>query len=183
MRITSLVLGASLSLIVLTGCGGSSDDPQPVEQTTTDSSSQSPTLSAGGGQQAPDSPVTRSPDPEMTKEDQARVRDAAKEVVKLYGAGGDHDQWFKNISPMLTPSMQKQVESFDPSYSKLNVSGEPHPLVDPRYPDDNPYWVTMSVPTTSGNWAVIMTRDADRPEVWKADQILPVQVWEKESAE
>lgn len=191
---------AVLPVFVLgvTACGNNDDDQDaatPDHTSSTSPTPYSPAMSnlpsdadtktyplsggAAGGAQAPTNPATAAPAAPITDADRDTAKNTAREISAAYGAGGSHSEWFQNLAPHLTPSMQKTIEDVDPEPLKMNITGDPKIVNDPDIQADNQYWVTVSVPTNTGEWVVKLNRTAQQPDTWKAEQILPASVWAK----
>lgn len=158
--------------------------PATTTSTATATSTETtPVLSGGtaGGAQAPNG-GTESAITSISEADQQAALTAGKTVIEQYSAGGEHDEWFKTIAPNLTAEMQTQLQNFNPEPSKAKVTGEAEKIDDVNVQADNPYWITVKVPTDKGEYAVRLVRTAERPDKWKANEILPITVFQKEQA-
>lgn len=186
------------ALLMLSACSGNSSEepaaPSAASETTSEAPAvtntptaeqSTPVLSGGeqGGAQVPSSTVSAQMLSAVTEEDKAKALEAAKNIVTLYTAGGDHAEWFKNLAPNITAEQQSLLETFNPEPSKATVTGNAEVIADVKVQSDNPYWITAKVPTDKGDYAVRLVRQADRPDKWKADEILPLQVFESEQSE
>lgn len=172
------------TLALLSACSGgdSTRSEEPTNSTVTSAPAPSETtqvLSGGenGGEQVPQAAPTALT--EISDEDRGNALAAGKNIIELYTAGGSSEEWHRNIAPNITPELQNLLANFNPEPSKATVTGDPEIIPDSKQQPDNPYWVTVRVPTDKGDYVARLKRQPEQPEKWKANEILPYQVFEK----
>lgn len=188
IAIVSLTIPALMALVA---CGGTSDEEAQSENSPTNTatsvfpSTTEPTdgqleLSGGenGGEQLPS--AAPSAITELTAQDRENALAAGRNIIEQYTAGGEQSEWRKALAPNITPELQNLLANFDPEPSKASVTGDAEIIEDVKVQADNPYWITVKVPTDKGEYAARLKREADRPDKWKATEILPISVFLKE---
>lgn len=138
----------------------------------------SPLAGAGGGPQQPSSEAILT---SITDEDRARAVTAAKDIVTAYTSGKPYKEWSAELFPLIDPELQNQ---WGPQtridLRKGRVTGA-EITKDPTLETvtgENPYWVTVLVKVDGGispEYYVRVHRTADRPNKWKAANILEPQ--------
>lgn len=157
-----------------------------VSPTATTTSKPTPTVSidpsplagVGVGEQQPSSEAVLT---SITDEDRARAVDTAKAVVTAYTSGKDYKEWSDELFPMIDPELQNQ---FGPKTKTDILKGKVTGATIANDPTletamgENPYWVTVAVTVEGGispQYFVRVHRTADRPNKWKAANILEPQ--------
>lgn len=149
-----------------------------ASSTPTVSLDPSPLAGTGGGPQQPSSEATLT---SITDEDRARAVEAAKSIVTAYTSGKPYKEWSAELFPLIDPELQNQ---WGPQtridLRKGRVTGA-EITKDPTLETvtgENPYWVTVLVKVDGGispEYYVRVHRTADRPNKWKAANILEPQ--------
>ena len=152
--------------------------PTSATPTPTVSLDPSPLAGAGGGPQQPSSEAILT---SITDEDRARAVEAAKSIVTAYTSGKPYKEWSAELFPLIDPELQNQ---WGPQtridLRKGRVTGA-EITKDPTLETvtgENPYWVTVLVKVDGGispEYYVRVHRTADRPNKWKAANILEPQ--------
>lgn len=152
--------------------------PSTATPTPTVSLDPSPLAGAGGGPQQPSSEAILT---SITDEDRARAVEAAKSIVTTYTSGKPYKEWSAELFPLIDPELQNQ---WGPQtridLRKGRVTGA-EITKDPTLETvtgENPYWVTVLVKVDGGispEYYVRVHRTADRPNKWKAANILEPQ--------
>lgn len=157
-----------------------------VSPTATTTSKPTPTVSidpsplagVGVGEQQPSSEAVLT---SITDEDRARAVDAAKAIVTAYTSGKDYKEWSEELFPLIDPELQNQFGSKTKTdILKGKVTGATianDPTLETAM-GENPYWATVAVTVEGGispQYFVRVHRTADRPNKWKAANILEPQ--------
>mgnify|MGYP000888978264 FL=1 len=149
-----------------------------VKPTPTVSIDPSPLAGVGVGEQQPSSEAVLT---SITDEDRARAVDTAKAVVTAYTSGKDYKEWSDELFPMIDPELQNQLgPKTKTGILKGKVTGATitnDPTLETAM-GENPYWVTVAVTVEGGispQYFVRVHRTADRPNKWKAANILEPQ--------
>lgn len=157
---------------------GSPTATATVKPTPTVSIDPSPLAGVGVGEQQPSSEAVLT---SITDEDRARAVDAAKAIVTAYTSGKDYKAWSDELFPMIDPELQNQLgPKTKTDILKGKVTGATitnDPTLETAM-GENPYWVTVAVTVEGGispQYFVRVHRTADRPNKWKAANILEPQ--------
>ena len=157
-----------------------------VSPTATTTSKPTPTVSidpsplagVGVGEQQPSSEAVLT---SITDEDRARAVDTAKAIVTAYTSGKDYKEWSEELFPLIDPELQNQLgPKTKTDILKGKVTGATianDPTLETAM-GENPYWVTVAVTVEGGispQYFVRVHRTADRPNKWKAANILEPQ--------
>ena len=157
-----------------------------VSPTATTTSKPTPTVSidpsplagVGVGEQQPSSEAVLT---SITDEDRDRAVDTAKAIVTAYTSGKDYKDWRDELFPLIDPELQNQ---FGPKTKTDILKGKVTGATIANDPTletamgENPYWVTVAVTVEGGispQYFVRVHRTADRPNKWKAANILEPQ--------
>lgn len=157
---------------------GSPTATATVKPTPTVSIDPSPLAGVGVGEQQPSSEAVLT---SITDEDRARAVDAAKAIVAAYTSGKGYKEWSDELFPMIDPELQNQLgPKTKTDILKGKVTGATitnDPTLETAM-GENPYWVTVAVTVEGGispQYFVRVHRTADRPNKWKAANILEPQ--------
>lgn len=149
-----------------------------VKPTPTVSIDPSPLAGVGVGEQQPSSEAVLT---SITDEDRARAVDTAKAIVTTYTSGKDYKEWSEELFPLIDPELQNQLgPKTKTDILKGKVTGATianDPTLETAM-GENPYWVTVAVTVEGGispQYFVRVHRTADRPNKWKAANILEPQ--------
>lgn len=157
---------------------GSPTATTTAKPTPTVSIDPSPLAGVGVGEQQPSSEAVLT---SITDEDRARAVDTAKAIVTAYTSGKDYKEWSEELFPMIDPELQNQLgPKTKTDILKGKVTGATitnDPTLETAM-GENPYWVTVAVTVEGGispQYFVRVHRTADRPNKWKAANILEPQ--------
>lgn len=148
---------AAAAVVLLAGCGGAGDSsrPAPSHRAATVTTAVSPPMDA-------DPPAN--PPPTAVPAGQAET--VAVAALQAWASPGpDHDAWWNNLAPLLSPDARVAYEPTDPEQvPALTLTGPPR-----LEPQTSAWLATVDQDTTTGEYRVDLSRRDDG--TWQVERI------------
>lgn len=181
MRALRLAACLTLTLAAGSGCSSSGDQPAPTPTATT-SATASPTSStvyvpsgvpsvAGTSSYAYDDGKDATPQPRLTLDEPARASaiETGTKAMQLYSRRNvSAEKWWADLVPLMTQQAAQAYRGTDPKrVPPLKITG-----TGKLTPASRPLSARVSVPTSLGEYLVILARTEEAP-MWRVDRIVP----------